>query len=185
MREVRVYHTELNEATHAAQHAAGRALLRCALADAGLAPELAVAVDRNGKPFLPDAPGFHFSISHCGERVVCAVADVPVGCDLERERVLKHDITRRVCTPTERAAIRTNADLFALWTGKEAAVKAVGLGLRLPLSALEIGLAETAYLMVNGADCVLHRTVSEDGWHLAVCVVGCEEFCLQLIPTVA
>ena len=185
MREVRVYHTELNEATHAAQHAAGRALLRCALADAGLSPDLALAVDRNGKPFLPDASGFHFSISHCGERVVCAVADVPVGCDVERERPLRRDITHRICTDSERAMIRTNADLFALWTGKEAAVKAVGLGLRLPISALEIGLAETAYLMVNGADCVLHRTVSEDGWHLAVCVVGREEFCLQLIPTVA
>lgn len=185
MREVRVYTIELQESTHAAQHAAGRALLRRALADAGLPPGLDVMNDANGKPYLPGAPGFHFSIAHCGARAVCAAADVPVGCDLERERMLKHDITRRVCTPSEREGIRTNADLFALWTGKEAAVKAVGLGLRLPLSAVEVGLAEAACITVDGVPCVLRRTASENGWHLAVCAVGGEDFALRLIPTIA
>ncbi|MBQ8585613.1 MAG: 4'-phosphopantetheinyl transferase superfamily protein [Butyricicoccus sp.] len=185
MREVRVYMTELNTDTHAAQHAAGRALLRRALADAGLSPDLAVCADANGKPYLPDAPGFHFSIAHSGARAVCAVSDMPLGCDLERERVLKHDISRRVCTDAERAALRTNADLFALWTGKEAAVKAVGLGLRLPPASFAVGLAETASLTVGGTDCVLRRLPPENGWHLAVCTVGREDFCLRTIPTVA
>ena len=185
MCEVRVYHTKLDTATHAAQHAAGRALLRHALTDAGLPPGLAVATGPNGKPYLPDAPGFHFSIAHCGDRVVCAVSGVPVGCDLERERVLKRDITRRICTHAERAAICSRADVFALWTGKEAAVKAVGLGLRLPLASVGVGLAETVRLRVDGTPCVLRRLPPQNGWHLAICTVGGEDFTLRLIPTVA
>ena len=185
MREVRVYHTELGESTHAAQHAAGRALLRRALADQDLPADLAVAVDSDGKPYLPDAPGFHFSIAHCGTRVICAVSDVPVGCDLERERMLKHDISRRICTASERDAIRTNADLFTLWTGKEAAVKAVGRGLRIGAASVEVGLAETCRVTADGVLCTLHRLPPVDGWHLAVCTVGPEDFVLRLIPTVA
>lgn len=185
MREVRVYHTELRESSHAAQHAAGRALLRCALADSGHPTDLAVAVDAYGKPYLPAAPDFHFSIAHCGTRVICAVSDVPVGCDLERERVLKHDISRRICTDAERNAIRTNADLFTLWTGKEAAVKAIGRGLRIGTASVEVGLAETCHLSVGGVDCTLRRQPPADGWHLAICTVGTEDFTLRLIPTVA
>ena len=185
MREVRVYTTELNKSTHAEQHEAGRALLRRALADGEISPDLAVEIDSNGKPFLPDAPDFHFSIAHCGNRVVCAVSDVPVGCDLERERVLKRDISRRICSDAECAAVRSSADLFTLWTGKEAVLKAIGLGLRLPLSGIEVGLAETVHLAVNDTPCVLRRTKMEDGWHLAICVVGMDDFAIQLIPTVA
>ena len=185
MREVRVYMTELHTDTHAAQHEAGRALLRRALADGGASPDFAVEIDANGKPFLPDAPDFHFSIAHCGNRVVCAVSDVPVGCDLERERVLKRDISRRICSNAERAAVRSNTDLFMLWTGKEAVLKAIGLGLRLPLSGIEVGLAERVHLAVNDTSCVLRRTKPEVDWHLAICVVGMDDFAIQLIPTVA
>ena len=185
MREVRVYRTELNTDTYAAQHAAGRALLRRALADAGLSPDLAVSVDANGKPYLPDAPGFHFSIAHSGARAVCAVSDVPVGCDLERERPLKRDISRRICTAAERAAICSDADVFALWTGKEALAKAVGLGLRLPLSRIEVGLGEIVYPVVDGAPYVLRRAQVEDGWHLAICTAGMDDFTIQLLPAIA
>lgn len=184
MREVKLYFAAC-AGDHAAQHAAGRALLARALADGGLCPALPVAVDPNGKPFLPDAPGFHFSIAHCGERVICAVADCPVGADLERERPLRHDITARICTPAERAALRTMADRFALWTGKEAAVKAVGLGLRLPPRTVEVGLAEAREIAVDGVRCFLRRPAPVDGWHLAVCLADPHEFRLRTIPTIA
>lgn len=41
------------------------------------------AYGENGKPFLADFPGVHFNLSHCARAVLCAVADVPVGCDVE------------------------------------------------------------------------------------------------------
>ena len=117
--------------------------------------------------------------------MVCAVSDAPVGCDLERARVLKRDISRRICSDAERAAVRSNTDLFTLWTGKEAVLKAIGLGLRLPLSGIEVGLAERVHLAVNDTSCVLRRTKMEDDWNLAICVVGMDDFAIQLIPTVA
>ena len=184
MREVKLYLAACAD-THAAQHAAGRTLLARALADAGLSPGLPAETDANGKPFLPDAPGFHFSIAHCGERVVCAVADCPVGADLERERPLRHDIAERICTPAERAALRTAADRFVLWTGKEAAVKAAGLGLRLPLRTVEVGLETARTVEIDGVRCFLRRPAPADGWHLAVCLAGPDEFKLIMIPAIA
>ena len=184
MREVKLYLASCAD-NHAEQHAAGRALLARALADAGLSPALPVAADASGKPFLPDAPGLHFSIAHCGERVVCAVAGCPVGADLERERALRYDIAERICTSAERAVLRTDADRFALWTGKEAAVKAVGLGLRLPLRTVEVGLEEARTVEVDGIRCFLRRPAPVDGWHLAVCLAGSQEFKLITIPAIA
>lgn len=185
MREVILYQAVLAEGTHAAQHAAGRVLLARALRDARLDPALPVQTGAHGKPYLPGAPGFHFSIAHCGARVICAVADCPVGADLERERPLRRDIAPKICTPAEREAVRGPSDLFALWTGKEAAVKAVGLGFALPPRAVEVGLDEARALSVGGTPCFLRRLPPEDGWHLAVCLTGGKEFRFHLISPIA
>ena len=37
------------------------------------------AVTPEGKPYFPARPAFHYSISHSGEWVVCAVGAVPLG----------------------------------------------------------------------------------------------------------
>ncbi len=185
MRTVLLYHTELDTDSYAAQHAAGRALLRQALAAAGLSPDLPVCTDAQGKPVLPDAPGFCFSIAHCRNRVICAVSDRPIGCDLERERTLKRELAPRICTPHERAILRTNADLFQIWVGKEAVLKAAGMGLRRPLGALEVGLDDRCTVNLDGAPYTLRRVPQADGWHLAVCLAGAQDFIVRRIPTIA
>ena len=82
----------------------------------------------HGPPRLPGGP--LFSISHSGERVVLAVADVPVGVDVEKRdrRLDPTRLAKRMLLPEERAAIATPDDFLRTWTRKEALVKATGEG---------------------------------------------------------
>ena len=45
--------------------------------------ELKIAYGENGKPYFKNDLDFHFSLSHSGERAMCAVSDEPIGCDVE------------------------------------------------------------------------------------------------------
>lgn len=97
-----------------------------------------------GKPFLPGYPEFCFSLSHSGNRVICAVHDHPVGCDVESfGRDLTH-LARRFYHPEEQAALEeTPEDLrqmlfFRLWTRKESRLKATGEGISAPMSGFSV-----------------------------------------------
>jgi 4'-phosphopantetheinyl transferase len=115
-----------------------RAALRMILGRAtGAEPaELEFRLGENGKPRLvDDAPCFNASDS--GDYVVVALAPLEVGVDIELIRTLhRHDrLARRVCTDRELEMIAQAPEeerdtlLLRLWTCKEAALKAVGIGL--------------------------------------------------------
>ena len=80
-------------------------------------------------------PNFSGSLSHSGGHAVLAVpsADFPVGVDLERLRPRRFDAWPDwVLQASEVQWLQSHADLadyYALWTLKEALLKAVGLGL--------------------------------------------------------
>jgi 4'-phosphopantetheinyl transferase len=82
----------------------------------------------HGKPFVPGGP--ELSISHSADRVVLAVADVPVGVDVEKldRDVVPTRLARRVLLPEEQAAVATPLDFLRAWARKEAVVKATGEG---------------------------------------------------------
>ena len=119
---------------------AGRGLLAALLRQAGQPPAgpLQLALTEHGRPFLPDSPDLAFSISHAGDVVAVAlVRGARVGLDVEA-------LDRRVDLPALAARIFNPADLtrfnavaepdrarafFRAWTGKEAVLKAKGLGL--------------------------------------------------------
>ena len=117
----------------------GRFALRTALARRlGVdAASVAIEIDENGRPFSSGGP--HFSISHSGDHVLMAVSEEPtlaVGIDIEfaDRKIDLARICERVCTADERAWIDEGANLalarfFELWTCKEAALKARGMGL--------------------------------------------------------
>ncbi|WP_078489649.1 4'-phosphopantetheinyl transferase family protein [Streptomyces bikiniensis] len=89
----------------------------------------------HGKPYLRGHDA-HFSLSHAGDRVLVAVAPVPVGVDVEAvpEPGLVRDLASAL-HPRERAELEALPDAarpaaFArCWTRKEAALKAWGAGL--------------------------------------------------------
>ena len=87
--------------------------------------------DESGKPFLPHSPLF-VSLSHSGSFVAAAVADRPVGIDLQEKRMIREGVLRRWYSAAERDWIENGDTLeraVRLWTMKEAYAKLKGTGI--------------------------------------------------------
>lgn len=87
-----------------------------------------------GKPFLADWPEIHFSLSHCRQAAVCAVALHPVGVDIETIRPFSEELAKRVLNADELHQVITSANpstaFIRLWTMKESLLKLTGEGIR-------------------------------------------------------
>lgn len=133
---------------------AAHVALRLVLAEqcARHATALNLAYGPLGKPWLPDHAGLHFSLSHSGALALIAVGyRGPLGVDVECLRAVPDALVlaERHFTPMENRALkavessqRTRAFLTC-WTRKEACLKAIGLGLGLDPSTVEVGLEPT------------------------------------------
>ena len=133
--------TATMHARRSAEYLAGRALLRHALArHTGRSPaSFRIETSDDGKPRCADGPAV--SVSHSGNIVVCALADVgAVGVDVET------GTPRALITVAERYFTADEARWVAadpvprfrmLWVLKEAYLKALGVGLAGGLRSLE------------------------------------------------
>lgn len=167
----------------------GRGLLRAALAGPlGCTPgAVRLEVGPGGRPALI-GPGPSFNLSHSGRWLVLAVAlprggqaPAAVGVDVEQGPALGEsslltrfgdDVQRVVFTDVERAWVGAAPDPGAaalrLWTRKEAALKAVGAGLRLSAQALEAHGGALRWgpglRALDGAWRLIERPLPEGGW---------------------
>ena len=86
-----------------------------------------------GKPYLEGLPDVHFNLSHCPSCVCCAVADRPVGVDVE-DLQFEEALAVEVCSPEELSLIRSGGkpevEFTRLWTMKESLLKMTGEGIR-------------------------------------------------------
>jgi 4'-phosphopantetheinyl transferase len=90
-----------------------------------------VLINEKGKPYLPQNE-FYFNISHCKDYVAAAVCDIPVGIDIEAERIVKDNVVVRVLSLMELDQIEEFSDqmrILAFWTLKESFYKRTGTGL--------------------------------------------------------
>ena len=136
---------------------------------------VSIAAGKHGKPYFPEYPEIHFSLSHSGTRALAVFSECEIGCDIERIRPVSPAVAARAFTPEERAQLRASdqpdIDFFRLWTCKESFLKALGTGLHTPPDAF------TVRLHPDGAELVqtLHParwTLTEHarpGYRLAVC----------------
>lgn len=96
-----------------------------------------IEAGEHGKPYLPQAPHVHISLSHTKGAVVCAVCDQPVGVDVELvSRPISPKFAARYFSACEQQTYRPE-DWIAVWTRKEAALKRDGLGVTAPLCTLD------------------------------------------------
>ena len=105
-----------------------RSALRAILADRTGAPAVEIRFDLgpHGKPALVGGAGIEFSLSHAGSWAMIAVTQgVPVGVDIERIRE-KLNIAALLERLGETDARGSPADLFGVWTRREAKTKALG-----------------------------------------------------------
>jgi 4'-phosphopantetheinyl transferase len=123
-----------------ARFTAARAMLRQLLGERlGLAPlEVELAYNRYGKPSLEHDATLAFNVSHSGDFALIALrAAGEVGVDVQwvdRRRDWRR-IATAACSPEERSRLleesreRGSTAFFERWVGKEAWLKALGLGL--------------------------------------------------------
>ena len=94
-------------------------------------------------------------ISHSGNMALCAVSDEEVGCDIELPRGFDPNLARRFFHPTEQEWLFSQPEaeqstaFFRLWTCKESFLKALGLGLSLPLDSFAVIPGEEVQLTQN------------------------------------
>ena len=75
----------------------------------------------SGKPYINGHDNVYFNISHSNEYAVCAVADIPVGIDIEFIRPLSERFTKRYlngCSPEEAIREWTRRESFGKLTGE-------------------------------------------------------------------
>jgi 4'-phosphopantetheinyl transferase len=111
------------------------------------ARDVPLVTGANGKPELAGAaPRWEFNLSHSGNYVLLTLAwGLAIGIDVEQHRELElMELSRHVFSPDERAALAALAPedradaFFAVWTRKEAVLKAMGVGLGFPLDQFSV-----------------------------------------------
>lgn len=115
----------------------------------GVSPQtLVFGAGEHGKPFLPAHPHLQFNVSHSHHRALIALdgRGLELGVDVEwhRPRIDHLAIARHVFSLAERDALSAApaadrpAMFFAIWSRKEAVIKATGDGLHRPLDAFDV-----------------------------------------------
>jgi 4'-phosphopantetheinyl transferase len=128
------------------------------------AATLTFARNRSGKPYLvPQAndPKLQFNVSHSSDCCMLAVRlDRPIGIDAEKVRDLPRafDIAQTYFAPAETRALNglqgtaQRDAFFALWTHKEATVKALGINFAANLARVEFDLDQVGGLRLVAWD---------------------------------
>ncbi len=138
----------------------------------GLVPLPSIARREGGKPYFPDHPDCHFSLSHTADLCACALSDTPVGIDIELVRPRKEGLPAYVFGEGELVWFREGGsrweDFYTLWTLKEARVKCTGEGLfhRPPRDIAVPLLKPGTSAELNG---FVFTALAGEGWRGAVC----------------
>jgi len=120
------------------------AVQNAALAASGrnLTDKLRVERTALGKPYFPNLPALHFSISHSGTYWACAMGDVNLGLDLQEHVIGKNEtkeeaaarfrkMAHRFFHPAEAEFVEQDCfnRFFTVWSAREAYVKNTGQGI--------------------------------------------------------
>ena len=144
--------------------------------------ELVFGLNEYGKPVLIKPDGIHFNISHSGEWVACAVADSPVGIDIEMIKPVDYKIAERFFSEKESFFLINQSEetrlkyFYMLWTLKESYIKAEGRGLSIPLNSFTVDLKGNPIIIRDENNLIKNKThcyfeVQPDKYVLSICVI--------------
>ena len=148
------------------------------------ADKLRFVDERDGKPQVLNADGCDFNISHSGDYVAVAVAQVAVGVDIEKIRPVREmdSIVARYFHPDEGEAWRSiDAGLreeafFLLWSAREAAMKCTGLGLARGLGVTRVDptIVSSTETGAQAGNCLLtvRRVEAPEGYVAVVALMA-------------
>ena len=135
----------------------------------GIRPEqIEFSVTGYGKPYIS---GFdvHFSISHSGDMVVCAVSDKETGIDIEKIRKINPRSSQKFASESEEKYINTHENgFFKIWTLKEAYFKCIGTGLGSDIKKVSFDISENGIICSEkGFNCLFHQIA--EGYICSTC----------------
>lgn len=102
---------------------------------------------KHGKPYLADYPELFFNISHTAGSVWLALDEEEIGIDAEHIRPVKESVIRKVLSPQEQEQYRQCPPddreilFFRFWTLKESFLKAIGIGITVPLPSVSFSFS--------------------------------------------
>ncbi|MBQ0097669.1 MAG: 4'-phosphopantetheinyl transferase superfamily protein [Oscillospiraceae bacterium] len=160
-------------------------LLNLALKDMGCKfSDNDIVFSQNGKPYIENCK-VKFNLSHSGTKVMCAVSEDDIGCDVEKVKDIDDKIAKRFFHNEEYDYILSQKSeekqkdaFFRLWTLKESFLKITGLGMKLPLSDFSI--------IINDKDISIRQNLDKndyrffeidlsDEYKYSVCFIGNNE----------
>lgn len=154
---------------------------------------------KHGKPYLADYPELFFNISHTAGSVWLALDEEEIGIDAEHIQPVKENVIRKVLSPQEQEQYRRCPPdgreilFFRFWTLKESFLKAIGIGITVPLPSVSFSFLPSSPLLQNSENSQKTRqsgrkehraerqlsisccqTLSEETWYFSQMLVGQE-----------
>lgn len=141
---VNAFKSRKRQAEWMAGRLAAKTLAAAAAPNAPPSPDIAIAYQPEGAPYLVSHPDRSLSITHAHDYAVAGLAMHPgqvMGLDLEKRRPLEIEYVLRTAFSDRERRLLDPADqgrFFACWTLKEAYLKFLGRGFRESLKQVEI-----------------------------------------------
>jgi len=146
----------------------------------GLDPDrLVIAASANGRPFLPDHPDIHFSLSHSGNMAMCAVSEKNVGCDIQIIDERRLSAAQKAFSAEETEIFEKldktgrTAFFYRVWVLKESLAKADGRGLAFPMKTVSVMISADSCAEEAGSEGWLYRlqeVPAPEGYRAALCI---------------
>ena len=132
------------------------------------ANKIEFGVSEHGKPYAKGLD-VHFSISHSGDTVVCAVSDKEIGIDIEKIRKINPGSSQKFASEAEKNYIDTHENgFFEIWTLKEAYFKCIGTGLGPDIKNVSFDISENGIICSKkGFTCLFHQVA--EGYICSTC----------------
>lgn len=138
-------------------------LLIYALKEYGIHKPLEFVENEHGKPYLKDACGLNFNLSHSGNVAACVVSKRQAGIDVEAKDRSSEQIAEKYFLKDEK-----KYPFGYIWTRKEALAKAAGVGISIGLDKFSV---VSDKVILNDVVYSLYSIEPEiKGYYLAVCV---------------
>jgi len=139
-------------------------------------------VDEAGKPYLEGTDLIYFNMSHAGIYSACAFSKKPVGLDIEQIKPIALSIAKRYYCRSEYEDIMEHSDegrsrrFYQYWVLKESFIKAVGLGLSIPLNQFSFhdkahsGLLHVEHNVNEGRYLSQEFSFCDSQYEMALCI---------------
>ena len=146
--------------------------------------DVKIALSPYGKESFLDYPNWHYSLSHAGHYAVLAIANRPIGVDIEEVKSFDKFIFQNLKAyytkeEIEQIEICNNEEQKAklcarFWTWKESYMKALGLGFNLILQSFAVQINDAkqgSFLYPENAKAYsLHTFKAPLGYVLSYCI---------------